>query len=65
MKLFGTLKSKIDTNEDKPYYVEDKVLLQNPGSPRLNSWHAHLTTLLGKKLLLFNQRYWQKYARKQ
>ena len=60
---FGNFHDKITKNEDKIKYVEDKLLAQ-PNSLRLNSWMFRLLKQR-EKLLLFNQKYWGKYKRKE
>jgi len=54
---------KIEKNTTKLHYVENK-LLETPDSYRLNNWHFRLIKQR-EKLMLFNQRYWGQFARKQ
>jgi len=60
---FCNFSEKVEKNEDKLNYVEGK-LLDKPSSFRLNSWMARLLKQR-EKLLLFNQKYWGNYRRKE
>jgi len=59
---FGNIQDKLRKNLDKISYIENK-LLDSPMSFRLNDW---LNRMLKQreKLLLFNQKYWGRLARK-
>ena len=60
---FANYRVQIEKNTAKLQYVETK-LLESPNSHQLNNWHFRLIKQ-GEKLLLFNQRYWGQFARKQ
>ena len=59
---FGNFRRQMERNTKKLNSVASQ-LLDNPNSPRLNSWHFRLITER-EKLLLFNKRYWGNFARK-
>ena len=48
---------------DKINYVEEK-LLENPMNIRMNNW-LHRLIKQQEKLLMFNQKYWGRLARKE
>jgi len=60
---FRHVQEKLQQNLDKINYVEAK-LINNPASYRLNNWFNRLVKQR-EKLLLFNQKYWGRLARKE
>jgi len=59
---FGKFKSKLEKNAEKLLVVETK-LVQDPNNAHLNNWHYRLVKQ-GEKMHLFNQKYWEKLAKK-
>jgi len=62
-KLLGNTYDKLAENTCKSDYVEGK-LLHDPNNHRLNAW-LHWLLRQREKLLLFNQKYREKMARKE
>ena len=60
---FANYRFQLEKNTNKLQYVENK-LLESPNNYRLNHWHFRLLKQR-EQLILFNQRYWGKLARKQ
>ena len=59
---FGNLRKQIERNSERLKLVESQ-LIDNPNSPRLNSWHYRLIKQR-EQLFLCNKRYWGNLARK-
>ena len=59
---FGNFKHKLERNEEKLLHVETK-LVQDPNNAQLNNWRYRLIKQR-EKMHLFNQKYWEKLARK-
>jgi len=57
------IKLKSITKSSNVLTIENK-LTNNPNYNRLNSWHFRLLRQQ-EKLMLFNQRYWGKYGKKE
>jgi len=60
---FGNFRSKLERNNDKLLYVEEKLAI-HPHNSRLNNWHYCLIKQW-EKMHLFNQKYWGTFARKE
>ena len=60
---FANYRAQIEKNTTKLQYVENQ-LLESPNNYRLNHWHFRLLKQR-EKLMLFHQRYWGQFARKQ